>query len=125
MQARLAQLTNAKFIAQAASSGGGSGDVEALIASFGFVEPVIADELAGWENDTTWFLACEEITSDQLGAFLYIDREPFKINYYTGAGGGTGVDANLGRMNELEWQCQGRNGTGYGHPFLMFKHVVR
>lgn len=121
MQQRVTQLTNAKFIAQAASSGGGSGDVEALIASFGFTEPVIADELAGFESDTTWFLACEEMSSSQLGGFVYVDREPFKINYYTGAGGGTGVDAQLNRMDELEWHCKGRNVAGYGHPYVFFK----
>jgi phage major head subunit gpT-like protein len=121
MQQRVVQLTNAKFIAQAASSGGGSGDVEALVASFGFVQPTIADEFAGFESDTTWFLACEEISSSQLGAFVYVDREQFKINYYTGSGGGTGVDAILDRADELEWHCKGRNIAGYGHPYAFFK----
>jgi phage major head subunit gpT-like protein len=121
MQARVTQLTNAKFIAQAAASGGGSGDVEALIASFGLVTPTIADEFAGFESDTTWFLACEELASSQLGGFVYVDREPFRITYYTGSGGGTGVDAILDRTDELEWHCKGRNVTGYGHPYTMFK----
>lgn len=121
MQQRAVQLTNAKFIAQAATSGGGSGDVEALVASFGFTQPIVADELAGFESDTTYFLACEELSSSQLGAFVYIDRDPFKITYYTGSGGGTGVDALLDRANELEWHCQGRNGIGYGHPYHFFK----
>jgi phage major head subunit gpT-like protein len=121
LQQRAVQLTNAKFIAQAAASGGGSADVQALIASFGFVEPVVSDELAGFESDTTWFLACEEISSSQLGGFVYVDREPFRINYYTGAGGGTGVDAQLDRTDELEWHCKGRNVAGYGHPYAFFK----
>jgi phage major head subunit gpT-like protein len=121
MQQRAVQLTNAKFIAQAATGGAGSADVEALIASFGFVQPVIADELAGFESDTTWFLACEEITSTQLGAFVYVDREPFRITYYTGQGGGTGVDAILDRADELEWHCKGRNVAGYGHPYAFHK----
>lgn len=121
MQQRVAQLTNAKFIAQAAASGGGSGDVEAFVSSLNLVQPVIAEELAGYESDTTWFLACEELTSSQLGSFVYIDREPFKITYYTGQGGGTGVDAILDRNDELEWHCKGRNGIGYGHPYGMFK----
>lgn len=120
LQQRLVQLTNAKFIAQAAATGGGSGDVEALIQSMGFVQPIIADELAGFESDTTWFLGCEEITSSQLGAFVYVDREPFKINYYTGASGGI-QDAELDRKDELEWHCKGRNVAGYGHPYAFFK----
>lgn len=121
LQARVTQLTNARYLAQAAASGGGSGDVEAVINSFGFTTPVIADELAGFENDTTWFLLCEEISSaSQLGAFVYIDREPFQITYYTGQDGG-GLDADLMRRDELEWHCKGRNVAGYGHPYLAFK----
>lgn len=123
MQQRVVQLTNAKFIAQMAGGGtaGGSADVEALIASLGFVQPTIADELAGFESDTTWFLACEEMSSTSLGGFVYIDREPFAIKYYTGQDGGTGVDAILDRARELEWHCHGRNVGGYGHPYSFFK----
>jgi phage major head subunit gpT-like protein len=121
MQARAVQLTNAKFIAQAASSGGGSADVEALIASFGFVQPVVADELAGFESDTTFFVGCEEVNSTQLGAFVYVDRDAFKITYYTGSGGGTGIDAILDRADELEWHSKGRNVAGYGHPYAFHK----
>jgi hypothetical protein len=122
MQQRVVQLTNAKFIAQAATGGGSaSADVERLITSMGFVEPIIADEFAGFESNTTWFLACEELTSTQLGAFVYLNREPFSIRYYTGAGGGNGVDAALDRANELEWHCSGRNKVGYGHPYTFFK----
>lgn len=126
MQQRVTQLTNAKFIAQVASTGSnttsaGTGDVDALIRSFGFVEPIIADELAGFETDTTWFLGCSQIAASQLGAFTYIDREPFRVTYYTGQGGGNGVDAILDRADELEWHCKGRNVSGYGHPYLFFK----
>lgn len=124
MQARVAQLTNAKFIAQASAGGtgaSGSADVEAFISSLGTVEPVIADELAGFESDTTWFIACEEVAASTLGSFVYVNREPFKITYYTGQGGGNGVDANLDRAEELEWHCKGRNMGGYGHPYTFFK----
>ncbi len=118
MQARITQLTNAKFIAQAASSGGGSGDVEALISSFGFTKPIIADELAGYESGKTAFLICEQITASQLGALMYVQREPYKVVQYTGDGG---QNVDLARTNELEWQCRGRNVSVYGHPFLAFK----
>ena len=121
LQARAVQLTNAKFLAQAATAGGGGGDVEAVIQSFGWDQPIVADELAGFESDTTYFLACEELGASQLGAFVYVDRDPFKITYYTGTGGGTGVDADLDRKDELEWHCKGRNVSGYGHPYLFFK----
>lgn len=116
MRQRVVQLTNAKFIAQAASSGGGSGDVEALIQSFGFSQPILAQELSGFESDTTFFLICEELSSTQLGGLVYIEREAFKIQYYTGA-----QLPDLARMNELEWLTQGRYAAGYGHPFCLFK----
>lgn len=125
MQQRVTQMTNAKFIAQAAAGGAGSGDVEKMIASFGLSEPVIADELASGfgGSDTSWYLACEEAGSSasQVGSFLYLDREPFKITYYTGQGGGTGVDAILDRADELEWHCKGRFSASYGHPYTFFK----
>ncbi len=121
MQTRAVQLTNAKFLAQAAASGGGSSDVEAVITSMGFTQPIVADEFAGFESDGTYFVACEEMAASQLGGFVYVDREPFKINYYTGQGGGTGVDAVLDRSDELEWHCKGRNVAGYGHPYTFIK----
>jgi len=120
MQQRVAQLANAKFIAQQ----NGTGDVEAMIRSFGFADPVIADELAAayGGSDTTFYIACEEVSKgSQVGAFLYLDREPFKVTYYTGQGGGTGVDAVLDRADELEWHCKGRFCASYGHPYLFFK----
>jgi phage major head subunit gpT-like protein len=121
LEVRARALTKSKFIAKAASSGGGSADVEAVIQGMGF-DIVVMDELSGFEGGTTYFLACRELASkSQLGAFVYLDREPFKITYYTGQGGGTGTDAELDRKDELEWHCKGRNVLGYGHPFLMFK----
>ena len=119
LQIRAQQLVNARFIAQAAASGGGSADVSSLITNLGFSEPVVVDEFSG--DDTTWYIACEEVTGTQIGAFLYLDREPFRITYYTGQGGGTGVDAVLDRADELEWHCKGRNVAAYGHPYLFFK----
>lgn len=119
LQQRVVQLTNAKFL-----SGGSSGanDVEAIVSSYGFTLPVIASELAGFENDSTYFVACEELSSaSQLGAMVYVDREPFAITYYSGRDGGTGMDAFLDRADNLEWHCKGRNVMGYGHPYLMFK----
>lgn len=118
---RAVQITNAKFIAQAASAGGGGADVEALITALGYGQPILCPELAGYESDTTYFVITEQVTSSQLGGLIYIDREPFSTRYYTGRGGGTGVDAILDRSDELEWHTSGRNGTGYGHPYGIFK----
>lgn len=121
---RAVQLTNAKFIAQVAGAGaaqGGSGDVEALIAALGYGQPIKADEFAGFESDTTYFVVAEQISTSQLGGLVYVEREPYRITYYTGQGGGTGADAVLDRAQELEWHNHGRNVTGYGHPYLLFK----
>lgn len=116
LQQRLIQLTNAKTIAQAAAAGGGSADVEAIIKSYQFVEPVISDELGALDNGLSWCVGCKQMSNSQLGAFVGRVREPFATRYY-----GTIDDAVLGRMNELEWQHEGRSVYGYGHPYLFFK----
>lgn len=119
LSTRVAQLTNAKFIAQAAASGGGSSDVEAVVRSWNLAEPIVADELgAGFTNgsDTSWYILTEGITSDSLGALTYVNREPFQIVYNTGM-----TDADLQRANELQWVTRGRNVVGYGHPYLLFR----
>lgn len=113
---RAVQLTSAKFLAQAAASGGGSADVEAVIKSLGFALPTQADELNGYESDTTYFVAAEQISASQLGAVVYVDREPFSINYF-----GHMTDAELSRKQELEWHAHGRNVVAPGHPYLLFK----
>ncbi len=121
LEVRARFLTSAKFIASVAGSGAGSADVEAVVKGLG-LDIQVADELSGFESGTTYFIGCRELAAaSQLGAFVYIDRDPFKVTYYTGQGGGTGVDADLDRKDELEWHCKGRNVLGYGHPFLMFK----
>ena len=121
LQARAVQLTNAKTLAQAAASGGGGADVEAIISSFGLSVPVISDELAGFESETTWFVACEQVGATQLGSLVYVEREPFRVTYYTGQGGGTGADAKLDRMNELEWHGTQRSVMAPGHPYMIHK----
>lgn len=113
---RVAQLTSAKVIAQAASSGGGGADVEALIKLLGYAPPIQADELAGFESDTTYFVVMEQASTSQLGPIIYSDREAFKINYY-----GNVDQVELGRKQKLEWQCLGRNVVAPGHPYLLLK----
>lgn len=132
---RAQQLTNARFIAQSVnnSGGGGSGDIESVITNWGFGTPITLPELSSNSSytmddgstvtgsDTSWYIACQELTSSQVGALVYVDREPFKINYYSGSGGATGLDAFLSRARELEWHCLGRNVAGYGQPYLLFR----
>jgi hypothetical protein len=115
--ARATQLTGAKFIGQAVAGGGvATADVEALVKALGYAMPVMVDELAGFENDTTYFVACDQGVSSQLGAAIYTIREPFKINFY-----GTQDQASLDRAQVLEWHCIGRNVVSAGHPYALFK----
>jgi len=128
---RAAILTSAKFIAQAAATGGGSTDIEKMITYYGWRDPIVADELAPLPTDSstvagnknkTYYVAVEQMETSQLGALVYVNREPFKVTYFTGQGGGTGVDAVLDRARELEWHVQGRNVCGPGFPYLIFKN---
>jgi hypothetical protein len=73
------------------------------------------------EYDTSYYVIAEQLGKSQLGGLVYVDREPFSIRYYTGRGGGNGVDAILDRSDMLEWHTSGCNIAGYGHPFLIFK----
>lgn len=118
---RAVELTNAKMIAQAAgTSGGGAADVEAVIRKLGLGQPIEMPELGGVDN-TSYYILCEWQSSSELGPIVYQNREPYRITYYTGQGGGTGVDAILDRTRKLEWHNWGRNTVGYGHPFYLFK----
>jgi len=116
--ARAQQITNAKFIAQAAVTGGGAADFEAVVRNWGFGQPVEAAELgaAFGGSDTSWYILTEEITTNELGAFVYVDREPFAILFH-----GPMSSAELARKRELQWLTEGRNVIGAGHPYLFFR----
>lgn len=116
MYPRVLQLTNAKVIAQAAATGGGGADVEALITGLGYGQPKMAAELAGFENDTTFFVVAKQKQQSALGAIVYQEREPFQMASY-----GPMDQRELGRMQSFEWQVHGRNATAAGHPYLIFK----
>jgi len=115
---RAQQLTNAKFIAQAAASAGGSGDVEAVIRNFGFGQPFEMTELsAGFGgSDDSYYILVEDILTNELGAFTYLNREAFSILYY-----GPQNDAQLARIRNFQWTTEGRNVVMPGHPYLLFK----
>jgi len=119
LAARAVQLTQAKFIAQDAGSGGGGADVEAVIANMGYGQLIVADELSSAftnGSDTTFYIVAEQLAGDQLGALVYVNREPFSVVY-----NGEMTSAELSRMNEMQWIVRGRNVVGYGHPYLLFR----
>jgi Mu-like prophage major head subunit gpT len=116
--ARAVQLTNAKFLAQMATSGAGTGDVEAVIRSMNFGLPIQIDEIGSsfGGSDTDYYVGMEDLLSDELGGFLYAEREPFSVNYY-----GPQTDVELGRRREYEWLTEGRNACRTGHPYMFLK----
>jgi hypothetical protein len=144
---RIAQITDAKFIAQAGTGGGtGSGDVEAVHEFWGLGQPIIVQEFAASTSysmsmpfinattgnttflketatgsDTTYYVVCQEMQTTRLGGLLYVQRKPFKVNYYTGDSGGTAMSVELDRMNEFEYHVQGRMSVQYGHPYTIFR----
>lgn len=115
---RAVQLTNARAIAQAAIGGAAAtADIAAVIDALGFAQPIMADELGGYEEDHgTYYVVAEQMATSELGAIIYLEREPFHINYY-----GVLDDAELNRSDTLEWHCKGRNVAAPGHPYLLFK----
>ncbi len=118
---RATQITNAKYIAAVANVAGtlaGASDVEAVVRNLGLGQPIIAPELgaAFGGSDQAFYLGMDEATSSDLGAFMWIPREDFSVRYY-----GNTTEAQLDRMNQLEWHTQGRYGLMSGHPFCLFK----
>lgn len=113
---RATQLTQSKFIAGAGTGGAAMMDVEAVIGQMGIATPIVAPELAGYEDDKTYFAVVEDITASEVGGLIYVDRDPFRINFY-----GYQDEAILNRADELEWHCKGRNGMQPGHPYLIYK----
>lgn len=107
---RAVQITQAKFVSQT--------DVSAITAYQGLGMPIQADELgAGFGgSDTDYYLLAEEISSDELGAFAYVEREPFSVLYHDQLS-----DAELARKREFQWTTEGRNATTAGHPYLLFR----
>jgi phage major head subunit gpT-like protein len=119
LTARFQQITKAQFIAQSSTGGGGgSADISAVIQNFGLGTPMEAPELgsAFGGSDSAWYVLAQEITSNELGAFVYVDREPFSMIFH-----GAMTDADLARKREFQWVTEGRNVVGAGHPYLMFK----
>lgn len=121
LMSRAVQLTNATFLAQAASAGGGSGDVKKVIEMLGLMQPIVADELSGFESETTFFVGCKGVDTAPIGGLVYVKRKDFEINFYTGSAPSSILEAMLNRMDKFQWQCRGRMAVQYGHPYELFK----
>lgn len=140
MLAQVTQLLDAEFIAKTAGSSataGGSSDVRAVWKKYRLAEPVQVKEFDGNRsytfmgpagtpvtvtgNDTTYYIACREAQEEELGAFLENRRMPFSLHTYTGEGGSEGVDAVLGRSQDLEYHYDGWTAVNPGHPYTFFR----
>lgn len=63
-----------------------------------------------------YYCGVEDMLSDELGAFVFSEREPFSLKTY-----GPMTEAVLNRMKEFEWHLDGRNTAAFGHPYLFYR----
>lgn len=85
-----------------------------MLTEYGFETPITLPELDS--NPTHFYIGCEDLLSDELGGLIYSDREPYVMNSYAATS-----QADLQRMKQFEWTLDGRDGSTYGHPFLLYK----
>lgn len=109
---RLCQLTAAQF----GPAAGGTADFKPVLAAYGGVKPVAAPELGAafpGGSDTTYYLVAE--FSSVHAPFVYWNRTPFstRSNFEQ--------DAELDRIESLEWHASGRNYLMPMHPFMIFR----
>lgn len=141
MQVRMHQLHNADTIAQLAGSSGaaaGGADVREVWKKYRLAEPVEAKELDGGRSytfpnpatggtstvtgdDKTYYIVCREATETDVGGLLQIRRLPFTLHTYSGETGTQGIDAVLGRAQQVEYLYDGATSVQYGHPYTIFK----
>ncbi len=75
------------------------------------VAPELDNEAAG-----TYYIGVEDMLSDELGAFIWSELEPYSIQTY-----GPMTEAALGRMKQFEWLNDGLNEATYGHPYQFYR----
>lgn len=116
---RVNGLLGAKFAAfSAATSGtaGGSTDIEGQLQSLGFVEAYLCPEFDS--DPTTFYVIVEQIASTELGALIWLEREPVGIQTYFPT---DGDNSELAIRNEMMAIARGRAAAVNGHPYLIFK----
>jgi len=88
--------------------------VDNVITEYGFQPPIEGFELA----DGAYYIACEWGT-DPLPPLTLWEREAFALTSYADMS-----ELELNRINEFEWNLDGRYGEQYGHPFFLHKATV-
>jgi hypothetical protein len=108
-------------VRQLLGMGGGASGAEILsqtsniFKDYNFEAPIEAPELNG-SSPTTYYIGCEDILSDELGAFIMSEREAFEIQGYPDT-----ASAAQNRQRVWQWLQHGRYGFLPGHPYLFFK----
>lgn len=102
---RLAQLTGGDLLSQSTN---------VLPNEYSFSAPLILPELDA-EPDV-YYIGCTDMMADELGAFVFSEREPFSLRTYSPMD-----EAALNRLDQFEWTLKGRNTALYGHPYLFFR----
>ena len=72
-------------------------------------------------DDSTYYIVAKEAAETELGAFIRNLRLAFALHTYSGESGTEGIDAILGRSQDLEWHYDGYMAVNPGHPFTIFK----
>lgn len=140
MAAQVHQLFRAETIAKLAGTSGNAGggsDVRDIWEKFMLAEPIEAKEIGGATtytfmgpngapvtvtgDDKTYYVVCKEAEETELGAFLQNLRMPFTMHTYSGDSGTAGIDAVLGRSQDLEWHYDGWTAVNPGHPYTVFR----
>jgi hypothetical protein len=104
----------AETISDPLDPGTGSSVTNMIKTSYGFVEPILD---ADFSEPGVWYLFCELLAEDaELAPLIYQEWAPYVLNSYASTS-----DAQLSTMDEWQWHFKGRNGIGYGHPFLAFR----
>jgi phage major head subunit gpT-like protein len=96
------------------TSAGFIGATENILRNYR-IEPLVINEI----TDKSWFLAAAEGETPGLLPFIRSERRAYAMTSYDGL-----TQAELNRMNYLEWQLRGRYGHTYGHPYQMVKFKV-
>lgn len=73
--------------------------------------PELDDAAAG-----TYWIGVEDLLSDELGGFVWSEREAFFMRTF-----GPMDEAVLARMNLFQWLMDGRNTSLYGHPYMFYQ----
>jgi phage major head subunit gpT-like protein len=107
-------LLGADYYTDPTNTNGTAPATNIIRKSYSFGEPIVVPELAC--EPGVWYVLCEADQDAFQGGLLYVERKPFELTTYTGA-----TQADLDRLNVLEWHLRGRNKATYGLPYMIHR----